>query len=117
MAKFDLYQDNKVVQSGVDSPIEIAGLTPDTQYDNYALTYAGESAKTALSFHTDKLPVTTTTSTVKPAEPTTTTTSTVKPAEPTTTTTTQKPAEPTTTTTTQKPAEPTTTTTTVPAEG
>ena len=104
MAKFDLYQDNKVVQSGVDSPIEIAGLTPDTQYDNYALTYAGESAKTALSFHTDKLPVTTTTSTVKPAEPTTTTT-------------TQKPAEPTTTTTTQKPAEPTTTTTTVPAEG
>ena len=95
MAKFDLYQDNKVVQSGVDSPIEIAGLTPDTQYDNYALTYAGESAKTALSFHTDKLPVTTTTSTGKPAEPTTTTT-------------TQKPAE---------PAEPTTTTTTVPAEG
>ena len=92
MAKFDLYQDNKVVQSGVDSPIEIAGLTPDTQYDNYALTYAGESAKTALSFHTDKLPVTTTTSTVKPAEPTTTTT-------------------------TQKPAEPVTTTTTVPAEG
>ena len=115
MAKFDLYQDNKVVQSGVDSPIEIAGLTPDTQYDNYALTYAGESAKTALSFHTDKLPVTTTTSTVKPAEPTTTTT-TQKPAEPTTTTTTV-PAEPTTTTTTQKPAEPTTTTTTVPAEG
>ena len=105
MAKFDLYQDNKVVQSGVDSPIEIAGLTPDTQYDNYALTYAGESAKTALSFHTNKLPVTTTTSTVKPAEPTTTTTSTVKPAEPTTTTT------------TQKPAEPVTTTTTVPAEG
>ena len=97
MAKFDLYQDNKVVQSGVDSPIEIAGLTPDTQYDNYALTYAGESAKTALSFHTDKLPVTTTTSTVKPAEP----------AEPTTTTTTS----------TVKPAEPTTTTTTVPAEG
>lgn len=92
MAKFDLYQDNKVVQSGVDSPIEIAGLTPDTQYDNYALTYAGESAKTALSFHTDKWPVTTTTSTVKPAEPTTTTT-------------------------TQKPVEPTTTTTTVPAEG
>ena len=89
MAKFDLYQDNKVVQSGVDSPIEIAGLTPDTQYDNYALTYEGESAKTALSFHTDKLPVTTTTSTVKPAEPTTTTTtSTVKPAEPVTTTTT-----------------------------
>ncbi|MBU7556831.1 hypothetical protein AB5N10_02210 [Weissella paramesenteroides] len=84
MAKFDLYQDNKVVQSGVDSPIEIAGLTPDTQYDNYALTYAGESAKTALSFHTDKLPVTTTTSTV----PATTTTSTVKPVEPTTTTTT-----------------------------
>ena len=107
MAKFDLYQDNKVVQSGVDSPIEIAGLTPDTQYDNYALTYAGESAKTALSFHTDKLPVTTTTSTVKPAKPTTTTTSTVKPAKPTTTTTsTVKPAEPTTTTTsTVKPAE------------
>lgn len=89
MAKFDLYQDNKVVQSGVDSPIEIAGLTPDTQYDNYALTYAGESAKTALSFHTDKLPVTTTTSTV----PATASTTTVKPAEP----------------------EPTTTTTTVPA--
>ena len=103
MTKFDLYQDNKVVQSSVDSPIEIAGLTPDTQYDNYALTYAGESAKTALSFHTDKLPVTTTTSTVKPSEPTTTTT-------------TQKPAEPvTTTTSTVKPAEPVTTTTTVPA--
>lgn len=82
MAKFDLYQDNKVVQSGVASPIEIAGLTPDTRYDNYALTYAGESAKTALSFHTDKLPVTTTTSTVKPVEP-----------EPTTTTTTTVPAE------------------------
>lgn len=81
MAKFDLYQDNKVVQSGVDSPIEIAGLTPDTQYDNYALTYAGESAKTALSFHTDKLPVTTTTTTVKPAEPEPTTTTTTVPAE------------------------------------
>ena len=81
MAKFDLYQDNKVVQSGVDSPIEIAGLTPDTQYDNYALTYAGESAKTALSFHTDKLPGTTTTSTVKPVEPEPTTTTTTVPAE------------------------------------
>lgn len=91
MAKFDLYQDNKVVQSGVDSPIEIAGLTPDTQYDNYALTYAGKADKTALSFHTDKLPVTTTTSTI----PATTSTTTVKPVEP----------------------EPTTTTTTVPAEG
>ena len=41
MATFDLYKDGKVDQEGVESPIEITGLKPNTQYDNYALAYAG----------------------------------------------------------------------------
>ena len=52
MATFDLYKDDKVDQEGVDAPIKITGLTPNTQYDNYALAYAGQSGKTPLSFKT-----------------------------------------------------------------
>lgn len=58
MATFDLYKDSKVDQEGVESPIEITGLKPNTQYDNYALAYAGKSAKTTLSFKTATQPVT-----------------------------------------------------------
>src|SRR5699024_9167971 len=58
MATFDLYKDSKVDQEGVESPIEITGLKPNTQYDNYALAYAGKSAKTPLSFKTATQPVT-----------------------------------------------------------
>ena len=57
-AKFDLYKDGKVDQSGAESPVEITGLKPNTQYDNYALAYAGKSAKTPLSFKTATQPVT-----------------------------------------------------------
>ncbi|EER75662.1 hypothetical protein [Weissella paramesenteroides] len=104
MAKFDLYKDGKVDQAGVESPIEITGLKPATQYDNYAVAYAGQSAKTELSFKTQAEPTTTTTTTPKPTTTTTT-------AKPTTTTTTTTVAPTTTTTTTSKPT--TTTTTTV----
>ena len=58
MATFDLYKDGKVDQEGVESPIEITGLKPNTQYDNYALAYAGKSVKTPLSFKTATQPVT-----------------------------------------------------------
>src|SRR5699024_6269718 len=58
MATFDLYNGDKVEQSGVGSSIEITGLKPNTQYDNYGLAYAGQSAKTSLSFKTAKQPVT-----------------------------------------------------------
>lgn len=58
MAKFDLYKDGKVDQAGVESPIEITGLKPATQYDNYAVAYAGQSAKTELSFKTANQAVT-----------------------------------------------------------
>lgn len=50
--KFDLYKDDKVEQSGTPSPITIADLTPNTQYDNYSFAYASKSDKTALSFKT-----------------------------------------------------------------
>ena len=49
---FDLYKDDKIVQSGVTSPIEIDGLTPNTQYDNFELAYKGKVDKTQLSFKT-----------------------------------------------------------------
>lgn len=58
MATFDLYNGDKVEQSGAESPVEITGLKPNTQYDNYALAYAGKSAKTPLSFKTATQPVT-----------------------------------------------------------
>ena len=58
MATFDLYKDGKVDQAGAESPVEITGLKPNTQYDNYALAYAGKSAKTPLSFKTATQPVT-----------------------------------------------------------
>lgn len=58
MATFDLYNGNKVEQAGAESPVEITGLKPNTQYDNYALAYAGKSAKTPLSFKTATQPVT-----------------------------------------------------------
>lgn len=50
--KFDLYDGKNVVQSEVTSPIKVTGLVPNKQYDNYAVAYAGSSAKTALSFKT-----------------------------------------------------------------
>lgn len=49
---FDLYKDDKIVQAGVTSPIEIDGLTPNTQYDNFGLAYKGKVDKTQLSFKT-----------------------------------------------------------------
>lgn len=55
---FDLYKDGKVEQAGVEAPIKITGLTPNTQYDNYALAYAGKSGKTPLSFKTTAQAVT-----------------------------------------------------------
>lgn len=58
MATFDLYNGDKVEQSGVESSIEITGLKPNTQYDDYGLAYAGKSAKTPLSFKTATQPVT-----------------------------------------------------------
>ena len=58
MATFDLYNGNKVEQAGAESPVEITGLKPNTQYDNYALAYAGKSAKAPLSFKTATQPVT-----------------------------------------------------------
>ena len=58
MATFDLYNGNKVEQAGAESPVEITGLKPNTQYDNYALAYTGKSAKTPLSFKTATQPVT-----------------------------------------------------------
>ena len=58
MATFDLYNGDKVDQAGAESPVEITGLKPNTQYDNYALAYAGKSAKTPLSFKTATQPVT-----------------------------------------------------------
>lgn len=58
MATFDLYNGDEVEQSGVESSIEITGLKPNTQYDDYGLAYAGKSAKTPLSFKTATQPVT-----------------------------------------------------------
>ena len=58
MATFDLYKDGKVDQAGAESPVEITGLKPNTQYDNYALAYAGKSTKAPLSFKTATQPVT-----------------------------------------------------------
>lgn len=53
MAKtFDLYDGEKKVQTGVPSPIVIQELTPDTDYPNYSVAYAGEAGKTPLSFKT-----------------------------------------------------------------
>lgn len=49
---FDLYKDGKVEQTGVTSPIQIAGLTPNTQYDNYSVAYAGKPDMAPLSFKT-----------------------------------------------------------------
>lgn len=57
-AKFDLYDGNAVVQSDVTSPIKVAGLVPNKQYNNYALVYAGKANKAALSFKTKVQPVT-----------------------------------------------------------
>lgn len=49
---FDLYKDGMVEQNGVTSPIKIAGLTPNTQYDNYSVAYAGKPDMAPLSFKT-----------------------------------------------------------------
>lgn len=49
---FDIYKDDKVVQAGVPSPVEIDSLAPNTQYDDYEAAYAGKSDKTPLSFKT-----------------------------------------------------------------
>lgn len=58
MAKFDLYLDGKIAQSNIGSPVVIKNLKPDTQYDKYGLTYAGEDTATGLSFKTKTQPVT-----------------------------------------------------------
>ncbi|APS41319.1 Putative phage protein [Weissella jogaejeotgali] len=52
MAKFDLYLDGKIVQSNIDSPVVIKDLKPDTQYDDYSLTFAGKSDGESVSFKT-----------------------------------------------------------------
>ncbi|MFP7154059.1 Ig-like domain-containing protein [Weissella paramesenteroides] len=49
---FDLYKDGKVEQTSVEAPIKITGLTPNTQYDNYALAFEGRPDKAPLSFKT-----------------------------------------------------------------
>ena len=48
---FDLYLDDKAVQSGVTSPITIKDLKPNTQY-NYKLAYAGKTGFADVSFKT-----------------------------------------------------------------
>lgn len=58
MTKFDLYLDGKIVQSNVDSPVVIKKLKPNTEYDKYVLTYAGEDAAKDVSFKTKTQPVT-----------------------------------------------------------
>ena len=87
MAKFDLYLDGKIAQSNIDSPVVIKDLKPDTEYDKYGLTYAGQETATGISFKTKVAPTTTTTTTKAPE---TTTTTTPKPTTTTTTTTTTK---------------------------
>ena len=52
MAKFDLYLNGKIAQSNVDSPVVIKDLNPDTQYDDYSLTFAGESDGVSVSLKT-----------------------------------------------------------------
>ena len=59
MAKtFDLYKGDEVDQEDVETPVEITGLKPNTQYDDYALAYKGKKDKTPLSFKTKAQPVT-----------------------------------------------------------
>ncbi|GAK32012.1 Ig domain protein group 2 domain protein, partial [Weissella oryzae SG25] len=53
MTKFDLYKGTSKVQSSVDSPIVISDLTPETQYDDYSVSYAGNEEKTPVSFKTE----------------------------------------------------------------
>lgn len=52
MAKFDLYLDGKIAQSNIDSPVVIKDLKPDTQYNDYSLTFAGKSDGESVSFKT-----------------------------------------------------------------
>lgn len=52
MSTFDLLKDGSAVQTGVDSPIKITGLKPNTTYDNYSVAYTGETNSTPLSFTT-----------------------------------------------------------------
>lgn len=53
MTKFDLYKGTSKVQSSVDSPIVISDLTPETQYDDYSVSYARNEEKTPVSFKTE----------------------------------------------------------------
>lgn len=56
MAKtFDLYNGDKIEQSGVTSPIDIENLKPNSQFDNYSATRAGQDLHTPLSFKTDDI--------------------------------------------------------------
>lgn len=48
MAKLDLYKGDTVAQSGVDSPIKIASLTPNTKYSDYSVSFAGQTEKTVV---------------------------------------------------------------------
>lgn len=57
MATFDLFKDGSVVQTGVDSPIKITGLKPNTTYNQYSVAYTGETNSTPLLFTTiDTIP-------------------------------------------------------------
>lgn len=49
---FDVLKDGKTIKTGVETPFDIDGLTPNTQYDNYSLVYTGETEQTPLSFKT-----------------------------------------------------------------
>lgn len=49
---FDLYDGDTKVKESVPSPIVIDGLTPDMEYSNYSVAYAGKPDKTPLSFKT-----------------------------------------------------------------
>ena len=54
MANFDLYKGDTKVQDNVTSPITITGLTPETDYSDYAVSYAGETKKTPVPTFTTK---------------------------------------------------------------
>lgn len=58
MDKYDLLKGGKVVQSGVADPVKISGLTPDTDYKDYSVAFAGEEEATTATFKTSKQAVT-----------------------------------------------------------
>lgn len=56
---FDIFDDKGTpIQSGVTSPITIAGLKAETTYSGYAIAYAGKNAKTVIAdFKTQPTPI------------------------------------------------------------